>query len=100
MFAPLLPVLPHIKASKLRALGLMNDGRSDLLPGVRSLAEQGVPGFNYSSGYGLVAQVATPAAIVNRLSETPVSREREMPARCYLLSCKGAGEGAGSKSTA
>lgn len=67
--APLLSVLPQIKAGKLRALGLMNDRRSDLLPGVRTVAEQGVPGFNYASWYGLVAPGATPAAIVNKLSE-------------------------------
>ncbi len=67
--APLLSVLPQIKAGKLRALGLMNDKRSDLLPGVRSIAEQGVPGFNYASWFGVVAPGATPVAIVNKLAE-------------------------------
>lgn len=66
--APLLSVLPLIKAGKLRALGFMNDRASDLLPDTRTVAEQGVPGFNYASWYGLVAPSATPAAIVNKLS--------------------------------
>ena len=66
--SPLVNGLQYIKIGKLKILGIMSDEHSELLPGVQTVAEQGVPGYDYSSWLGFVAPRGTPPAIVNRLS--------------------------------
>jgi tripartite-type tricarboxylate transporter receptor subunit TctC len=57
---------PYIKAGKVRALGISTATRSPHLPGVPTIAEAGVPGFNIDVWYGLAAPAGTPAAIVGK----------------------------------
>ena len=76
--SPLVNGLQYIKTGKLKILGIMSDDRSDLLPGVQTVAEQGVPGFDYSSWLGFVAPRSTPTAIVNKLS-TEFARAARAP---------------------
>ena len=64
-----LAALPHIKSGKLVPIALQSDTRSPLLPGIPTVAEQGVAGYNYRGWFGIVAPAATPAAVVNRLSD-------------------------------
>ena len=59
--------LPHIRAGKLRALGVTTRKRSVLLPDVPTIDEAGLPGFQDSTFNGLMAPVGTPRAIVERL---------------------------------
>ena len=61
---------PHVKAGKLRALGVTSAQRSSAWPDVPTIAEQGLPGFEGTAWYGLAVPVKTPAAIVNKLSAT------------------------------
>ena len=61
--------LPQIKAGRLRALAVMNNQRSNLLPGVMTIAEQGIPDYNYVNWMGFFAPGATPAPVVSKLSE-------------------------------
>ncbi len=62
--------MPLIKAGKLRAIAIMSDERSKLLPDLPTLQEQGLaPGVGYTTWQGFAAPVATPVAIVNKLSE-------------------------------
>ena len=68
--AGLLASLPAIQAGKVRALALMGLNRSKLLPDAKTIAEDGIPGYNYSSWLGFSATGGTPAPIVNKLSET------------------------------
>lgn len=68
--AGLVASLSFIKSGKARALAVMGDERSPQLPGVPTIAEQGIPGYNVNSWLGFVAPAATPPAIVNKLSET------------------------------
>ena len=63
----LAPVLPHIKAGKLKALAVTGDKRSDALPGVPTVVESGVPGFTTLQWFGVVAPAGTPAPIIARL---------------------------------
>ena len=66
------PVLAHIKAGKLRALGVGNPKRSPQLPDVPTIAEAGVPGYESGSWMGLLAPAKTPPKIIARLSEVTV----------------------------
>jgi tripartite-type tricarboxylate transporter receptor subunit TctC len=58
---------PQLKAGKLRALGMGTLQRSPSMPEVPTIAEQGLPGFDVASWFGIMAPAATPAPIVQRL---------------------------------
>jgi len=62
------PLLQHVKTGKLRAVAVGTPGRLAVLPGVRSVAEQGYPGFETSQWYGLIGPARMPDAVVKRLS--------------------------------
>ncbi len=59
--------LPLVKSGKLRVLGITTLERTPLMPDVPTVAEQGVPGFEYASWLGLVTVAGTPPAIVNKM---------------------------------
>ena len=70
MFFDLMPVvLPQIAASKARALANAGAKRPSALPNVPTVAEQGLPGFDASSWYGLVAPAKTPEPVLAKLRE-------------------------------
>jgi tripartite-type tricarboxylate transporter receptor subunit TctC len=58
----------HIKAGKLRALGVTTTRRTAALPDVPTIAEAGVPGFEVDGWYGLLAPKATPAPVIRRFN--------------------------------
>lgn len=58
---------PHVRAGKLRGLGVTSARRSQVLPEVATVAEQGYPGFEASGWLGIALPAKTPAAIVQRL---------------------------------
>jgi tripartite-type tricarboxylate transporter receptor subunit TctC len=83
MFDNLPPSLPQIKAGKLRALAVTTATRAPALPDVPTVAEAGLPGFESSSWFGLLAPAGTPPAIVVKLNAevakwlaTPDAKER------------------------
>jgi tripartite-type tricarboxylate transporter receptor subunit TctC len=61
--------LPHIKSGKLRILGIAAAKRNASLPDVPTIAEAGVPGYEVSTWYGVLAPAGTPAPIVDRLNK-------------------------------
>ncbi len=67
-FDTITPVLPHIKAGKLRALAVTTARRSPALPDVPTLDEAGLKGFDIGTWFGVVVPAATPKAIVTRLN--------------------------------
>ncbi len=69
-FMPINPVevLAHIRAGKLRALAVASDKRFALLPDVPTVAEAGLPGYEASVWWGLVAPAKTPPEIVRQLN--------------------------------
>ncbi|MEQ1774458.1 MAG: tripartite tricarboxylate transporter substrate binding protein [Burkholderiales bacterium] len=69
MFDNLPVVLPHIKTGKLRLMGVGTQQRSALIPGALTIAESGVPGYEASTAFGVLAPANTPPAVVNRLSQ-------------------------------
>jgi tripartite-type tricarboxylate transporter receptor subunit TctC len=61
------PIVPQVKAGKLRALGAARPDRSPLLPDVPTVKEAGLPGFEVGSWYGFHAPAGTPKPIVDKL---------------------------------
>ena len=66
-FDTITPVLPHIKAGKLRALAVTTAQRSAMLPEVPPMAET-LPGFEVDTWWGLIAPAGTPAETVRKLN--------------------------------
>lgn len=73
MFATSLSVMQHIKANRVRALGVTTAKRSRFLPELPTIAEAGVPGFEASTWHGVLVPAGTPSAIVERLN-TEINR--------------------------
>jgi len=67
MFENMPSALPHIQSGALRAIGVTGKVRSDLLPTVPTIAEAGVPGFEATSWFGVLAPARTPAPVIDRL---------------------------------
>jgi len=59
---------PHIKAGRLRALAVVAPQRSPALPDVPTVAEAGLPNFEVTTWYGVLAPAGTPRPIINRLN--------------------------------
>lgn len=62
MFGPIPQGAPHVRAGKLKALGVTGPLPSPLLPGVKPLVEQGFPGLLVFNWYGVLAPAKTPDA--------------------------------------
>jgi tripartite-type tricarboxylate transporter receptor subunit TctC len=60
--------LPHIREGRLRPLGVSSAQRSALLPEVPTIAEAGVPGFEFSFWNGLWAPAGTPSGVIERIA--------------------------------
>jgi tripartite-type tricarboxylate transporter receptor subunit TctC len=66
--------LPHVKSGRLRTFGVTTTKRTRALPEAPTIAESGVPGFNYGTWYGLLVPAGTPQAIVRQLHAATVSQ--------------------------
>lgn len=64
-----LAALPHIRNGKLRALAVTGSQRNPALPDVPTVAESGVPGYEFVSWMGLVAPKGTPSDIIDRVAD-------------------------------
>jgi len=68
-FGNVLSTLPHVKSGKMRALATSMNKRSAVLPELPTIAESGFPDYNLNTWHGWAAPAATPAAIVNKMSQ-------------------------------
>lgn len=68
MVSSVSPALPYLASGRLRALGIGSTKRSSLLPQVPTIAEQGVPGYDSSMWWGILAPSKTPPAIVAKIN--------------------------------
>ena len=68
VFSDMVPAMPQIKAGKLRALAVTSPQRSGALPDLPTMVEAGVPNFDASVWWAVVAPKGTPPEIVNRIN--------------------------------
>jgi len=66
-FSPISAALPFVREGKLTALAVSTAKRSSVLPNVPTLAESGLPGFDYSLWVGLFAPAGTPIEVVDKI---------------------------------
>jgi len=67
-FSTMPPIIPHIRAGRVKALAVTKDKRAAVLPDVPTLAET-VPGYAMSTWYGAVVPVKTPREVVAKISQ-------------------------------
>ncbi len=79
---------PHVKAGKVRALAVTSAKPSPTMPGVGTVADQGVPGFAALAWWGVIAPAATPAPIVKKLNEE-IAKALKLPAVAEKLTAQG-----------
>lgn len=63
------PLMPHVKSGKLRIIAVGAGKRLHAIPDVKTVAEQGYPGFETTQWYGINAPAKTPEAVIKRLAE-------------------------------
>jgi tripartite-type tricarboxylate transporter receptor subunit TctC len=69
VFSDMAVVLPHVQAGKLRALAVTSLKPTPLVPGVPSVAQSGVPGFEMTSWWGILGPANMPQPIVAQLNK-------------------------------
>lgn len=77
-FSNALATLPHVRAKRLKMLGVTTAERSPLLPDVPTIAESGVPGFENTIWNGVVVSSATPKAAIGTLHDA-ITRVLQAP---------------------
>jgi tripartite-type tricarboxylate transporter receptor subunit TctC len=63
----LIQMIPHVDSKRLKLLGIGGAKRAKVYPNVPTIAEAGVPGYDSSNWWGLLAPAKTPPAVVDRL---------------------------------
>jgi tripartite-type tricarboxylate transporter receptor subunit TctC len=81
-------VNPHVKGGRVKALGVTSAQPAAQLPGVKTVAEQGVPGFSALAWWGVIAPGKTPEAIVKRMHEE-LAKALKNPGVAEKLSAQG-----------
>ena len=69
MFSVIPPAMPQVEGGRLRALAVTGARRSDRLPQVPTVAEAGIPGYESTLAYGLVAPNGTPPEVLKTLAD-------------------------------
>jgi tripartite-type tricarboxylate transporter receptor subunit TctC len=68
MFNTVTGIAPHVKTGRVKALAVTTPKRSEMMPGVPTLSEAALPGFEMLSWFGLLAPAATPRTVITRLN--------------------------------
>jgi tripartite-type tricarboxylate transporter receptor subunit TctC len=67
LFTNMASLLPHIRSGKARALGVSSPRRLALAPDLPTIAEAGIPGFEYATWYGMLVPAGTPQSVIERI---------------------------------
>jgi tripartite-type tricarboxylate transporter receptor subunit TctC len=68
VFSDMAVILPHTQSGRLRALAVTGAKPTPLVPGVPTVAESGVPGFNMTSWWGIFGPAGMPQPVVTQLN--------------------------------
>jgi tripartite-type tricarboxylate transporter receptor subunit TctC len=83
---PTIPsALPHVRSGKLRVLAVTSAQRSKTMPDIPTIAESGLPGYEASSWYGVLAPAGTADAIVGKLQQEIAKALRDPAVRDKLI---------------
>lgn len=88
-FATVPTILPHVRDAQVRVLAVTSARRSPLFPGIPTMAEAGVPGFEVGTWWGVLAPAHTPADVVAKLNRAVNDAAAAEPVKGRLV-----GEGA------
>jgi tripartite-type tricarboxylate transporter receptor subunit TctC len=77
--------IPHVRSGKLRAIAITSERRSNLMPEIPTIAESGVPGFESSSWFALLAPAGTPPEIVDKLNREIVRIVHSADMKTWLV---------------
>lgn len=69
-FLSLVAVTGHVATGRMRALGITSAKRSNVMPQLATIEEQGVPGYEFGAWFGVYAPAATPAPVIKTLNNT------------------------------
>ncbi|MDB5924157.1 MAG: Tricarboxylate transport protein TctC [Betaproteobacteria bacterium] len=72
-FGDIVATVPHVKAEKLRALGITSPNRVWSLSDIPTIAESGVPGYDAVGWFGVFAPAGTPKTVITRLNAAIVN---------------------------
>ncbi|MGZ9014357.1 MAG: tripartite tricarboxylate transporter substrate-binding protein, partial [Burkholderiales bacterium] len=89
VLSPVLAAVPLVKGGRLLALGVTTAQRAPALPDVPTIAEAGLPGFEYQGWYGMLAPGKTPRKIIKQLADE-VARIVELPDSREKIGSQGA----------
>ena len=82
-------LLPHVKSGRLRALAVSSAKRSAAVPDLPTIAEAGLPGYEATSWYGVLAPAGTPREIIAKLN-AGIVKGMKQPDAADLLTAEGA----------
>jgi tripartite-type tricarboxylate transporter receptor subunit TctC len=88
-FMNALSAVPHVRSGRLRALGVTSPQRFDALPQLPTIAEAGVPGYDMTNWYGMLAPGGTPRPVVEK-AQREVARILRLPELRERLNKEGA----------
>jgi tripartite-type tricarboxylate transporter receptor subunit TctC len=89
LFNSMPAVLPHVQSGRLRGIAVGSAKRSPAAPDIPTVAESGVPGFQYTTWYALLAPAATPKEVIARINADSV-RALSQPDMVQSLASQGA----------
>jgi len=85
MMSNILSALPQIKSSRIRGLGVTSLKRAAVVPGIPTLAETGVPGYEVVQWYGILAPAATPRDIIAKVHSAAVRALQDPAIQAHII---------------
>ncbi len=85
MFPNIATSLPYAKSGRMRAIGVGSKQRSAIAPEIPTIHESGLPGYEMSSWFGLLAPAGTPPTVASRLQQEITRIFKQADVRDKLL---------------
>lgn len=95
MIDPIATALPHVKSGKLKALAVSTPQRSPLVPELPTIAESGVPGYDFSAWFLLLAPSGVPDALIGKVNADILDAMKD-PELTKTYATRGAQAGVGT----